>query len=190
MKKIPFEDGVKVSNAKVTIDDVDYNVTPAQYSGATPFSAYNLNQMQDNIETGLGGTVLWTNPNTYDTITDTFDAQTIQLESETDFDLIEIVFAYEMSGYLRSPKSLTNQRFYITENSSGGTTLQGNGYYSKYSYPVTRDVRATCIRLDSAFSYSISFEDAQMYQGSIARTTVNKYIIPRYVIGYKTGIFS
>lgn len=53
MTKIPFEDGVKVSNAKVTIDDVDYNVTPAQYSGATPFSAYNLNQMQDNIETAI-----------------------------------------------------------------------------------------------------------------------------------------
>ena len=50
MKKINFEDGTKVSNAKVTIDGVDYPVTPARYTGATPLSAYVMNKLQDNIE--------------------------------------------------------------------------------------------------------------------------------------------
>lgn len=53
MTKIPFEDGVKVSDAKVTIGGEDYTVTPAVYTGTTPMSAYNLNQMQDNIESAL-----------------------------------------------------------------------------------------------------------------------------------------
>lgn len=50
MDKIPFVDGTKISNAKVTINEQEYEVTPAQYSGTTPVSAFNLNKMQDNIE--------------------------------------------------------------------------------------------------------------------------------------------
>ena len=50
MNKIPFEDGVKLKNATVTINGQEYEVTPAQYSGTTPISAFNLNKMQDNIE--------------------------------------------------------------------------------------------------------------------------------------------
>ena len=53
MNKIPFQDGTKVSNAKVTIDGTDYNVTPAQYTGTTPLTAYNLNLLQDRIEDAI-----------------------------------------------------------------------------------------------------------------------------------------
>lgn len=53
MDKIPFVDGTKISNAKVTINEQEYEVTPAQYSGTTPVSAFNLNKMQDNIENTL-----------------------------------------------------------------------------------------------------------------------------------------
>lgn len=53
MDKINFEDGVKVSNAKVTIDGVDYPVTPARYNGATPLSSTVMNTMQDNIEDAI-----------------------------------------------------------------------------------------------------------------------------------------
>lgn len=49
MDLIQFEDGTKVSNAKVTINGVDYPVTPARYTGNTPLSAYILNLMQNNI---------------------------------------------------------------------------------------------------------------------------------------------
>lgn len=50
MDKIPFEDGVKLKNATVTIQGQEYEVKPAQYSGKTPVSSFNLNKMQDNIE--------------------------------------------------------------------------------------------------------------------------------------------
>lgn len=53
MDKINFQDGVKVSNAKVTIDEVDYTVTPARYSGATPLSSTIMNTMQTNIENAI-----------------------------------------------------------------------------------------------------------------------------------------
>lgn len=53
MNKINFTDGTKISSAKVTIDEVDYPVTPARYSGATPLSAVVMNTMQDNIEDAI-----------------------------------------------------------------------------------------------------------------------------------------
>lgn len=53
MNKINFQDGTKVSNAKVTIDGVDYPVTSARYDGATPLSAYVMNKLQDNIEDAI-----------------------------------------------------------------------------------------------------------------------------------------
>lgn len=53
MDKIPFVDGTKTSNAKVTIEGQEYEVTPAQYTGTTPMSAFNLNKMQDNIEKAI-----------------------------------------------------------------------------------------------------------------------------------------
>lgn len=53
MLKVNFQDGTKVSNAKVTIDGVDYPVTSARYDGATPLSAYVMNKLQDNIEDAI-----------------------------------------------------------------------------------------------------------------------------------------
>lgn len=44
-----FENGTLVSNAKVTIDGTDYNVTPAEYQGTTPLSAENINELQTRI---------------------------------------------------------------------------------------------------------------------------------------------
>ena len=53
MDKIPFVDGTKIKNAKVTVNEQEYEVTPAQYQGTTPVSAFNLNKMQDNIEKAI-----------------------------------------------------------------------------------------------------------------------------------------
>lgn len=53
MDKIPFEDGVKLKNATVTIQEQEYEVTPAKYQGKTPMSSFNLNKMQSNIENTL-----------------------------------------------------------------------------------------------------------------------------------------
>lgn len=53
MKKIPFEDGTKTQEAYVTIDEQNYQVTPAVWIGTTPLKAQNLNKMQDNIEEAI-----------------------------------------------------------------------------------------------------------------------------------------
>lgn len=53
LKKIGWEDGTLVSNAKVEIDGTIYEVTPEQYSGSTPLSAENLKQMETNTENAI-----------------------------------------------------------------------------------------------------------------------------------------
>lgn len=53
MTKIPFEDGIKTQEAYVTINEQNYQVTPAVWSGTTPLKAQNLNKMQDNIEEAI-----------------------------------------------------------------------------------------------------------------------------------------
>lgn len=53
MTKIPFEDGTKTQEAYVTIDEQNYQVTPAVWIGTTPLKAQNLNKMQDNIEEAI-----------------------------------------------------------------------------------------------------------------------------------------
>lgn len=53
MNKIPFADGTKTQEAYVTVNEQNYLVTPAVWSGSTPLSALNLNKMQDNIEEAI-----------------------------------------------------------------------------------------------------------------------------------------
>ena len=53
MKKIPFEDGTKTQEAYVTINEQNYQVTPAVWTGTTPLKSQNLNKMQDNIEEAI-----------------------------------------------------------------------------------------------------------------------------------------
>ena len=50
MDKINFESGTKIKSATVTIDNVDHEVQPAQYSGNTPLNPTTLNLLQANIE--------------------------------------------------------------------------------------------------------------------------------------------
>lgn len=53
MNKIPFVDGTKTQEAYVTVNEQNYEVTPAVWSGTVPLSAQNLNKMQDNIEEAI-----------------------------------------------------------------------------------------------------------------------------------------
>lgn len=56
MELINFQDGVLVKGAYVTIDEEEYPVTKAEYSGTTPLSAYVLNKMQQNIKEAIEAT--------------------------------------------------------------------------------------------------------------------------------------
>lgn len=60
MKKVDFQDGVLVTPAKVEIDGVEHQVTPAVYSGTTPVSKHTLNLMQDNIEEEINSDKIYT----------------------------------------------------------------------------------------------------------------------------------
>ncbi len=53
MKKIPFQDGTKTQEAYVTVNEQNYQVTPAVWTGPVPLKAQNLNKMQDNIEEAI-----------------------------------------------------------------------------------------------------------------------------------------
>lgn len=53
MNKIPFEDGTKIQEAYISIDNQNYQVTPAVWQGTVPLSSRNLNQMQTNIEKAI-----------------------------------------------------------------------------------------------------------------------------------------
>ena len=53
MIKIHFENGKLVTAGYVIVNNVKYTVVEAEYSGETPLSAENLNQMQDNIEKAI-----------------------------------------------------------------------------------------------------------------------------------------
>lgn len=53
MERINFEAGTQVSPAKVIIDNVEHEVTPAVWKGNTPLSPFVLNKLQDNIENDI-----------------------------------------------------------------------------------------------------------------------------------------
>lgn len=49
MGKFKWQNGTLVTPARVEVGGQVYDVTPEQYSGQTPLSAENLNQMQDDL---------------------------------------------------------------------------------------------------------------------------------------------
>ena len=53
MEKINFEEGTQVSPAKVMIDNIEHEVTPAVWKGNTPLSPFVLNKLQDNIDNAI-----------------------------------------------------------------------------------------------------------------------------------------
>lgn len=54
MGKFTWQNGTLVTPARVEVGGQVYDVTPEQYSGQTPLSAENLNQMQDGIYEDIG----------------------------------------------------------------------------------------------------------------------------------------
>ncbi len=53
MQIVEFENGSKIQEAYVEIDGKQHIVTPAQYKGNTPLSAYNVNRLQKNLLTKI-----------------------------------------------------------------------------------------------------------------------------------------
>ena len=166
MRKILFEDAPLTSQAKVTIDGVDHLVTEAEYDGGTDLNASTFNELQDNVENefnNITGKILWANPNP----TSEMGEQSIELNTNIEeFDMYEII--YKMSN--TSNKHLSSGRLPLVP-----------------------------IRLLSVHSGIITWRDCEIINTNTLRFSagqqpnsqvVNAPIIPLYIIGYKTGLFS
>ena len=53
MNKIPFENGQKTQEAFVTIEEKNYPITPAKWTGKIPLTGPNLMKLQNNIENSV-----------------------------------------------------------------------------------------------------------------------------------------
>lgn len=118
--------------------------------------------MKINNKLTKQGTILWTNPNP----TSSFEAQTITLSSDN-YDFYEVYCTYNNSSarhYLNSWK-----------------TIKGNGIVmSETGYSTGLLVRRKIDVTDN--SHLLIFDS------KAGNDTNNTYLIPVYVIGYKTNI--
>lgn len=128
-----------------------------------------LNAYSCDYVNNLAGKILWTNENP----TISFSSQTVTLSS-SDYDFIEIIY-----------KTATN----ATECYSSGKLLKGYGTKlfdcyagAQYTYGRSRDMVYVS-------DTSLTFDDGKRSTYGNAGTD-NNMIIPLYIIGYKTGLFS
>ena len=124
-----------------------------------------------NIEETLKkirGKIVWTNSSP----TSAFAAQTITLDESIDnYDMYEIIFAQSITN----PREFTTGKIPIGHGTILGYLVGGLWYF-----------RATG---ETVSGSTMSFEDSKQ---SNANTTIvdNSRVIPLYVIGYNTGLFS
>lgn len=122
-----------------------------------------------------GGTILWTNPNP----TSSFSSQTITLSSG-DYDILEWYIGASTSGtYLFTEKSIKNfgiSSTFITELNQG---------YNQYTGFIQRN-----IKYSTDTTYNIANCLSRRNASQSTPTIDNGYMIPLYVIGYKTNLFS
>lgn len=107
MKKIKFENGTLVSNAKVEIGGTIYDVTPEQYEGTTPLSASNMNAIQDNAEEAI------------DEVATTLEQLKTDVENKHTYSTEEQVIGTWIDG-----KPIYRKVIYSTINKSGTVSVQ------------------------------------------------------------------
>lgn len=163
MALITYDDKVFLNeNASIPdvnkVKDTDMNQIKSVVNGNYTETTDSINE----INTNLGGIILWTNPNP----TSSFAAQTITLSS-SDYDFYEIYCSYsnQTSQYLNCYKSIKGE----------GTIMSLHGFSTNLS---------ARRKVDYNNATSLIISDAN---GDNA--TNNSYLIPRYIIGYKTGLF-
>jgi hypothetical protein len=145
-------------------DKVDLNTTSV--ADINKVSASDLNEIKavvngnaNTLENTIGKT-LWENQNP----TASFSSQTITLsESLANYSCYEIIFR----------QSKTTTRYFSTGKIPVGYGTILNAYANNYRPTGT-----------TVSDNTIAFENA-----SVNGTTNNEYVIPVYVVGYKTGVY-
>ena len=116
----------------------------------------------------IKGKILWTNPNPMSE----FVSQTIKLSS-SDYDYLEFIFK---SDYNDNTKVIIS-----------GRTIKGYGVRTSYTSITSFKFWSRQINYNSETNYDI---DNCMVITSSSGSVSNTNLIPLYVIGYKTGLFS
>ncbi len=151
---------------------VDLNTTAV--ADINKVNASDLNEIKtvvNNNATALEktqGTILWTNPSP----TSSFGAQTITLSS-SDYDVLEIYCAMQTGN----PNDIVS-----------GRAIKGKNVIINCLAPTASASPMRVRRVNYTTDTSLSVESA--YYGTVELTaTNNTYVIPLYVVGYKTGVF-
>lgn len=147
-----------------------------------PVTANNLNEMQNilnnNVTNGFqkNGTILWTNSSP----SSSFSSQNITLSS-SDYDILEFVFRYSASN--------DTKMFFLKTINGHGTEVSCIINYNVGVNQATSIPWRQATYIDDTH-YNIS----DCYERNTNETTTpsisNNRLIPIYVIGYKTGLFS
>jgi hypothetical protein len=130
-----------------------------------------LLQVGGQIISSNGGTILWSNPNP----TSSFGNVTITLSSD-DYDMLEIYY-YDYTGTAR----VMSERLYKGHNSNLTALFLFNGNF----YMGARAVEYT-----SDTQYLFGNARKIIDSGTVVSgvPTANEWLVPQYVIGYKTGL--
>jgi hypothetical protein len=130
------------------------------------------NNAQETIN--ITGQILWTNPNP----TSNFSAQAITLSS-SDYDMYEILF-------------ITNLGDSTTRINTSGKLIKGYGTRLGYVFAGSTNPGANvCSRwVDYVSDTELTFATGYLAYGTTTRIENNGFIVPVYIIGYKTGLFN
>ena len=122
-----------------------------------------INENKSEINS-IKGKILWTNPNP----TNGFGAQNITLNNN-DYDILEVYY-YDATSrqFMLSQKAIKGYNFMLISNGRGSTSNQNY------------DRRCTYIN-DTQWHFENAYSDLGVS---------NDILIPIYIIGYKTGLFS
>lgn len=154
MDKIPFVDGTKTQEAYVTVNEQNYQVNPAVWTGTVPLSAQNLNKMQDNIDNAKA------EKSELNNLVSEVDSLTLQVEDKADqSDLDEITS--NMTNQLLNIKSditdlQTKEVLLFEGNATAGQTITLNDDFTKYR-----------------FLYIVNGNSSQDWNGVMIGSTIN-----------------
>lgn len=169
MTKIPFENSEILQQAKVTIDGVDYPVTPAQMKAVQHYlSAEELNNMQSNIESAINtsnnysteekqiGTWIDGKPlyrkviNTTSPICNTngtYVISTIDVADNIDFAVIELAFIVDNANQIQTIPYINNAgnmiKAFITANKKIHLTHNVKDYSERQVTVVVKYTKTT-----------------------------------------------
>ena len=142
------------------------NLVHDSYSASTT-ETYSTNYVNNNFENK--GTLLWINSN----VGTSFSAQDITLNTDG-YDLLEIIF--------------NNQGYYKSVRVNKGANILLDGFYYGDGTTIYYSWRYANFNSDT----EIHFDNSNLVQiqGSATSFENNNHCIPRYIIGYKTGLFN